>query len=54
VTTIIISIFIAGLIFILRRERTAPSNDTTANTAEPMVVGHKLGTSFFLEIRSLV
>ncbi len=46
-TTIIISIFMVGLIFILMRGRTPPSNDTTANSAEPMVVGHKPGTSLF-------
>ncbi len=48
-TTIIISIFMAGLISILMRGRTPPSNDTTANSAKPMVVGHKPGTSLFLE-----
>jgi hypothetical protein len=38
------------MIFTLMRERTAPSNDTTANSAKPMVVGHKLGAElvFFL------
>jgi hypothetical protein len=45
VTTIIIFIFMTGLIFIPRQERTSPSNDTLTNTAEPMVVGHKSGTS---------